>query len=127
MIKIKYEVYLNDFVRKNKEQSFSGLGELADWIFDQMEQDYQKDNFVMYFPTPKRVEKFRTDGPSRIEFMPKRGEATIWIHQISSEKGIIFSDGTFTSGQKFWSKSVQQWCEACNERQHKPKFNFVED
>lgn len=127
MVKIKYERYWNDFIRKSEEKTFYGLDELANWIFDQMQQDYTKD-FVMSFPTPEKLRRIReTDGPYRIEFKPTRGGESIWIYLIQDSNGIIFSDGRFTSGKKHWSRAVQEWCIACDKRQHAPTFNFVDE
>lgn len=127
MIKIKYERYWNDFIRKSEEKTFFGLEDLADWIFGQMQQDYTKD-FVMSFPTPAKLKRIgEADGPYRIEFKPVRGGESIWIYLIQDTNGILFSDGRFTSGKKHWSRTVQEWCIACDKRQHAPTFNFVDE
>ena len=47
----KFERYWNDYRRKDETKTFSGLAELENWMFGQMQQDYTKD-FVMTFPTP---------------------------------------------------------------------------
>lgn len=127
MIKIKYERYWNDFIRKNEEKTFADLDALADWIFGQMQQDYTKDSFVMSFPTPEKVKRIKADGPYRIEFKPRWGEESFWIYLIENSNGIIFSDGKFTSGQKHWSLEVQTWLTACEKRRAYPTFNFVEE
>lgn len=126
MIKIKYERYWNDFTRKNEEKTFPDLDALADWIFSQMQQDYTKD-FVMSFPTPEKVKQINENGPYRIEFKPTRSGESFWIYLIENANGIIFSDGRFTSGRKHWSTVAQEWCTACDRRQHAPTFNFVDE
>lgn len=98
---------------------------LADWMFNQMQQDYMNQS-AMSFPTPKKVASIGETGPWTIEFRPVWGEESIWIHQIESNDGIIFSDGRFTSRQKHWSKSVQDWLIRCEQRRRQPKFNFAE-
>lgn len=120
MIKVRYEEYHNDYFRRNHEETFSSLTELEDWIFGQMQQDYTK-SCGMYFPTGKHSKE-----ASRISFTPVCGGCSIWIHQIEDYRGIIFSDGTFTSGQKHWSKDIREWLVHCDERQHAPKFTFVD-
>jgi len=127
MIKIKYERYWNDFIRKNEEKTFVDLDALANWIFGQMQQDYTKDSLVMSFPTPEKVKRIKASGPYRIEFKPQRGEESFWIYLIENSDGIIFSDGKFTSGQKHWSSEVQAWLTACEKRRTCPTFNFVDE
>ncbi len=126
MIKIKYERYWNDFIRKSEVKSFSDLDELEEWIFGQMQQDYTKNQFVMSFPTPEKEKRIQANGPWRIEFTPKYGEESIWIYQIESCNGIIFSDGRFTAGQKHWSKEIREWLTHCDKRRQQPKFNFYD-
>ena len=63
--------------------------------------------------------------PERIEIKPSRESEYIWIHQISNEKGILFSDGTYTAGQKHWNESVKAWLARCIERKKNPTFTFV--
>lgn len=115
----------DDFQKKNCEKTFSDLDELENWIFNQMKQDYNKYG-AMTFPTLKFYNKYGFSGPGRISFQPEYGDADIWIHKIESSQGIIFSDGTYTSGQKHWSRQVQEWLQHCDDRKRAPKFNFVE-
>ena len=120
MITVYYERYCNDYLRRSEKKCFSGLEELADWIFNQMETNYSdKDKgFVyMFFPQGK---------PSTIEFKPKIGGNDIWIHKIEEDNNIIFSDGKMTAQQKHWSNRVKEWCKSCRERQYSPKFKFAE-
>lgn len=125
MLKIKFERYWNDYRRKHEIKAFADLKELEDWIFNQMQQDYTK-SFVMSFPTSEAAARIRSDGPWAIEFRPVYGEEVIWIHQIEDDRGIVFSDGKFTSGYKHWSVYIQEWLSHCNDRKCKPKFNFVD-
>lgn len=103
MLRVKYERHWNDFVRKSEEKRFQDLEDLENWMFGQMEQDYTKD-FVMGFPTPEKAERIGDveGAPWRIELRPKWGGESLWIKQIQSDNGIIFSDGTFTSGHSGW-------------------------
>lgn len=126
MFRVKFERYWNDYLRRHEEKHFSDLAELEEWIFGQMQQDYTTNHSAMSFPTPKAAERIKAAGPWSIEFRPVWGEESIWIHMIDSPSGIVFSDGKFTSGQKYWSKAVQEWLAHCDQRQHAPKFNFAE-
>lgn len=124
MLKIRYELYQNDFRRRNESRTFSTLRGLEDWMFDQMQQDYTRD-FVMCFPTPEKAARIGECGPWQIEFKPVYGGETIFIHQIEGFDGILFSDGKFTAGQKYWSVEIQDWLVHCEERRKSPKFNFA--
>ena len=119
MIKIEYEAYRNDFDRQTGiTKTFNSLDDLADWIFGQMKQKYDGESFVMWYPTDKaRL--------CRISFIPEWRGPSYWIHKIEDSDGILFSDGSTTSGQKFMADCVQKWCKACTERRDKPAFNFV--
>lgn len=119
MFKIKYEEYHNDYDRKNHEKKFLYLSDLEEWIFGQMQRDYTKDRMVLYFPGK--------DIGGRVEFQPVCGGATFWIHLIEDNDGILFSDGTYTAGQKFTHGDIQEWFDHCRERQEHPKFRFVKD
>lgn len=123
MITVYYEVYYNDFIRKNKENRFAGLKELEEWMFGQMQQNYEK---AMAFPTPKKCERIHATGPWEIEFTPTYSGPIFWIHQIKNSNGIMFSDGKITDGQRHWSKEVQEWLVHCEERKSAPKFTCVE-
>lgn len=125
MIKVKYERYWNDTIRKNEEKTFPDLGALADWIFGQIQQDYA-DPHAMSFPTPEKFDGTGTDGPGRIQFRPAYGRELFWIHLIRNDDGIIFSDGTHTSGQKHWNAQVKEWLAACDRRRRNPEFDFVD-
>lgn len=124
MLKIKYERYWDDYRRRNETKSFSSLNGLEDWMFGQMQQDYTKD-FVMSFPTPEKAARIGECGPWSIEFRPERGGEKFYIHQIEGFDGIIFSDGTFTTRQKYWTVEIQDWLVHCEERRKNPRFNFA--
>lgn len=124
-MKVIFEKYINDYNRKSETKTFASLTELENWIFGQMQQDYSRNRYAMWFPLPESVEKYKQDGPGRIEFRPCRGGEDIWIHQIEGNDGIIFSDGRFTSGQKYWTIDVQNWLVHCEQRRKNPKFNFA--
>lgn len=126
MLSVKYERYWCDYHRRNESASFADLTELENWMFEQMQQNYTADPGVMSFPTPEKTARIGESGPWTIELRPVWGEEHVWIHLITSNGGIIFSDGKFTAGRKHWSKAVQDWLARCEERKKQPKFNFVE-
>ena len=113
MYTVKYEEYVNDFTRRTYSKQFGSLKSIEDWIFDQMQQSYER----MWFPTKE---------PYRIEFTPTYGGPNIWIYMITSERGIEFTEGRFTDGQKHWSNSVRDWLVGCNKRKKAPQFVFAE-
>lgn len=123
MIRVFYEKYWNDFIRKSEEKSFEDLKEVEEWIFGQMQQPYKN---AMSFPTPAKCERIHANGPWEIEFTPSFNGPNFWIHQIENSNGIIFSDGKRTNGQRHWSKAVQEWLVCCDERKLTPKLTFVE-
>lgn len=64
----KFERYWNDYRRKDETKTFSGLAELENWMFGQMQQDYTKD-FVMTRRRLRRSEsRLTVRGPS--SFVP---------------------------------------------------------
>lgn len=126
MIKIFYEEYYNDFKRTQKTNTFSDLQQLADWIFEQMQLDYTKETWALFFPTPEILERLHEAGPCRIEFHPYRcGGPTYWIRKIESGEGILFSDGTYTAGQRYWNEEIKKWLRECDHRKKNPTFHFV--
>lgn len=127
MLRVKYERYLNDFHHKSETESFADLIELESWMFGQMQQDYSGGKGTMFFPTPRKMKRIGEHGPRYIELRPVYGEEQIWIHQIESPNGIIFSDGRFTSGKKYWTGEVQEWLMHCEQRRKNPQFNFAAD
>lgn len=121
MYLVKYEEYYNDYSRRFYEKEFVSLDAVANWMFGMMKRDPAEN---MYIPVPNNG--LPSKGIGRIEMRPVYGMGTIWIHMISSGRGIEFTDGQFTSGQKHWSQSVQEWLISCRERQLKPVYTFAE-
>lgn len=113
MYTVKFEYYICDYNRKMSSKTFGSLTELENWLFDQMQQSYDR----MWFPTKE---------PSRIEVDPGGKNPDIWIYYIESDRGVEFTTGKFTNGQKHWSKDIQKWLTHCNERKKTPSFKFVE-
>ena len=64
----------------------------------------------------------------RISVQPEHGSYVYWIKQIEEDhSGILFSDGTFTAGQKHCTKRLQEWLAECERRKKNPTFNFASD
>jgi len=125
MITARIIEYWNDYRKRERKERFMDLEHLADWIFDQMQVDYTSKNwrFSLYFPKCETRDRI-----SHISLMPEYNGPTFWIKLIEEDGlGIIFSDGTFTVGQKYCTKRVKKWLAECDERQHKPTFNFAPD
>ncbi len=125
MITARLIEYWNDYRNRERKERFMDLEHLADWIFDQMQVDYTKkeNRFAMYFPECKTRDRI-----CHISLTPEYGGPALWIKLIKEDGlGIIFSDGTFTAGQKYCTRQVKEWLAKCNERKRKPVFNFAPD
>jgi hypothetical protein len=125
MLKIRMERHLNSCFHREDTRTFDTFAELEEWIFDQMQQDYTGYKMTLRFPTSEIAQCFHDDGPCRIEIHPTPDGEQLWIHQIETPEGIIFSDGRYTAGKKFWTQEVQTWLTHCEQRRLNPQFNFV--
>lgn len=74
MYTVKYELYRCDYDRQSCVKTFSSLTAIEDWLFDQMQQPYER----MWFPSKE---------PERIEATPVLYGPSIWIYQITSPRG----------------------------------------
>ncbi|MCM1500258.1 MAG: hypothetical protein NC124_17485 [Clostridium sp.] len=125
MITVRMIQYWNDYHKKELQERFRDLEELADWIFKQMKADYSSEHGRNLLSFPKCDTK---DGIYEISVRPECGGHVFWIKQIEDEcSGIIFSDGTFTAGQKHCTRAVREWLTRCENRKEKPTFNFAPD
>lgn len=125
MLKIRMERHLNSCFHREDTRTFDTFAELEEWIFDQMQQDYTGYKMTLRFPTSEIAQCFHDDGPCRIEIHPTPDGEQLWIHQIETPEGIIFSDGRYTAGKKFWTQEVQAWLTHCEQRRRVPQFNFA--
>lgn len=116
MLKIRMERHLNSCFHREDTRTFDTFAELEEWIFDQMQQDYTGCKMTLRFPTSEIAQCFHDDGPCRIEIHPTPDGEQLWIHQIETPEGIIFSDGRYTAGKKFWTQEVQTWLTHCEQR-----------
>lgn len=125
MIKARMIQYWNDYHKKELEERFKDLEELADWIFHQMRANYASEQGKDLLSFPKCD---TDDRIYEISVRPEYGGYVFWIKQIEDEhSGIIFSDGTFTAGQKHCTKAVREWLARCEDRKKKPTFRFAPD
>lgn len=125
MITVRMIQYWNDYHKRELEERFRDLEELADWIFRRMRTDYTSEygRNLLSFPKCDVTDKIYA-----ISVMPEYGSYEFWIKQIEDEhSGIVFSDGTFTAGRKHCTKAVREWLERCERRKRNPVFNFAPD
>ena len=125
MITVRMIQYWNDYHKKELRERFRDLEELADWIFNQMRVDYTSEHGRNLLSFPKCDTAERT---YQISVSPESGAYVFWVKLIEDEySGIIFSDGTFTAGQKHCTKAVREWLIKCEARKKSPTFNFAPD
>lgn len=125
MIAIRMIEYWNDYDQYARKERFQDLDALADWIFGQMSVDYSgpQGSHTLSFPSCKDEQNIY-----RISMMPTATEQTLWIKLIEDDsRGILFSDGTFTAGQKHCVRDVKEWLAKCEERRKRPVFSFAAD
>ncbi len=118
MITVRYEEYTNDYIRRNTTKTFSSLGEFENWFFSLCNGSYEQDISI---PDPRR-----SDIPSGMEVRCYQTEGKCyWVHMISRDAGIIYSDGHHTDGQRHWNDETKSLCVEMIQRKKKPTFNFV--
>lgn len=125
MLTVRIIQYWNDYHKKELKEQFKDLEELADWIFNQMRVDYSSEHGENLLSFPKCDIRDRI---YEISVRPECGGYVFWIKQIEDEySGILFSDGTFTAGQKHCTRAVREWLARCENRKKNPTFNFAPD
>lgn len=123
MLKVFYEVYWNDNRVQTREKNFMSLEGIADWLFAMMRCDYtSEDNYAISLPRER--DGLYPKEPTVIRFRPSYDEPDYTIRKITDGDSIVYSDGTYTCGQKFWTDEVREWCRQCEERRKNPSFNF---
>lgn len=125
MILVRMTQYWNDFHKKEVKELFRDLKDLEEWIFGQMRVDYSSEQGRNQLSFPEcDVE----DRIYRISVQPDYGESVYCIELIQdTDRGIIFSDGTFTAGQKHCTKKAREWLAGCEKRKKNPTFHFAPD
>ena len=125
MIIVRMIKYWHDYQKRELQERFRDLDELANWIFGQMRVDYTSEHGRNLLSFPKCD---ADDSIYNISVRPEYGGYVFWIKQIEDEhSGIVFSDGTFTGGQKHCTKAVGEWLMRCENRKRNPTFNFAPD
>ena len=127
MIKIIYEIYANDYTRKNNNvMYFNTYDELYDWIKANAYINPYHPHYP-FFPYNDYNSKISFSSQTINPYPQLRYACSIWIHLIESDKGIEFTNGKFTSGQKHKSKQMNElfllWDKQIRQKQ---TYNFVE-
>ena len=111
MLTVKYQTtYYNDARNRAEERSFASEQEFIDWC--------------QSFRTPldsRRYPRKEVIVPIILTY-PFYDGVMIWIHQITSDRGIEFTDGVHTQGQKHLSDEMVRLFERC---QGTPVYNFA--
>ena len=103
------------------EINFSGLEALKNWIFnvDGVYEKYSLDgDYITTFCT-------RDDFCFAHVHTDNQYVSCFEIHQIETDEGILFSDGTYTARQRHCNPRIKQFFKECDEKLKAPKFNFV--
>lgn len=125
MITVRMLQYWNNYHKNELQEWFRDLEELADWIFGKMKTDYTSEHGrgLLSFHKCDADEHIY-----EISVRPEYGGYVFWINLIQDEySGIVFSDGTFTAGQKHCAKTVREWLMKYGNRKRNPTFKFVPD
>lgn len=122
MITITYELYGNDFTRKeNLKRNFNNLEEMRQWINENAYTGFDK----VFYPSKQGCGRVSFDTKTMNTFYGFKW-CDCWIHMIESEKGIEFTDGTYTSGQKHMSEEIDALFRKWTREDKEPKtYNFV--
>lgn len=122
MITVKYEIVVNDHMRKFSCLYFPTLDKVGAWIIDKMIAPPAE-----FMVLPKRRENEEGFGwVMPVSFRPEQGEPEYRIHAIQNSNGWIFSDGEFTGGKKFCAVAVEKWLDEMRNFQS-GNFQFVEN
>lgn len=122
MIKIYYQFSKEHSSIKRLKEVYD-FEELEEFIFKTATAGRTDDKKYMDIPTSK-------DYIHSINFWTGYDKGQCYIHKIENDKGIIFSDGTYTSNQKFISDGFLKFCNDCNYKainKIPPTYNFVND
>lgn len=115
MINIKFEIYRNDYNRTYENKSFLNLQAFKDWMFESMNRPYvEKDGYKnMYFLDDAiRVGRDIRRG-DEIRFKPEFRGADYWVHCVSDNNKVVFSNGKYTNGQCYISEGFKAFLRDC--------------
>jgi len=123
MITILAKKYRNDYSNQMCTMRFSSLTDLFEHLV-KISLDFA-DKKRSWIPVPSEGKQY--DWCSRIEIDNKTDYLDcFWIYKIENENGILYSNGTYTDGEKFCAKSVEDWLVKCKQYINK-KNRFVEE
>ena len=127
MIRITYELYANDYIRKeNLTKTFSSIDDMHEWILDNYILDTSSSLDSVYYPCGDRCGRIQFASTKLKTFVGFRC-CDVWIHMIEDDRGIIFSDGKYTDRQQHKSKFLNEYFEKWSKEDNaKKKYNFVE-
>lgn len=117
MIKITYENHYN-YIYKEQclTMSFQSLEEFKEWL---------KSNIVGNINTSDYLWWPHRKNDCFISYSI-RGKGNCYINLIENEKGIIFSDGKYTSNKTHMSNQFFEWCQEQIKEQEMTQYNFVD-
>lgn len=125
MITVRMIQYWNDYHKREQREQFRDLKELEEWIFAQMRVDYSSGHGRNWLSFP------RCDTECEIYQIPVRpeyGGYVYWIKLIEDgDIGIMFSDDSFTAGQRHCTNVMREWLAKCEARKKTHAFCFAED
>lgn len=116
MIKVTYEHYYNDYIRKqNLVMHFQSLEAFYNWIKSNTVGDVNNSR-ILWFPHYRESNCFRYN---------IQNGWVCFVRMIENEEGIIFTDGFYTSGKRHSSNEFYEWCQERIKEQKKTQYNFV--
>lgn len=122
MIKVTYEAYYNNYSRNKQEKTFTNLEEFAEWLYSEARiwSKYKEEPHPdVYFYTKKICQE-------NVK-VTTNNSYIYWDFCIEdTEKGIIYTSGKFTYGQKHCSTNFMEWLKKGERGELQPKLKFAE-
>lgn len=116
MIKVTYEQYYNDYIRKqNLIIHFQSLGAFKNWVESNTVGDIHSAK-ILWWPHRQESNCFRYN---------MQNGWCCFIRMIENEEGIIFTDGFYTSGKRHSSNAFYEWCQERILNQQRAQYKFV--
>ncbi len=127
MIKIKYEIYDNDYNRRYEDKSFGTMAEFKDWMFGLMNRPYvdSDGHKNMWFLDSVLDSPGRLDSSCRITIRPEWGGASYWVYCVNDNNKVVFSNGKYTNGQCYISDGFKAFLKECQDRRDGKEQTFV--
>lgn len=117
MIDIKFEIYRHDYDRTYENKSFQNLQAFKDWMFESMNRPYvdEDGHKNMYFLDDAiRVGRDIRTG-DEIRFKPEFRGAHYWVHCVSDNNKVVFSNGKYTNGKCYISEGFKTFMRDCQD------------